>query len=333
VNVNVSNNYRSNYDGSGFNGNHVPGTWTAYIEDDKVYMELTGENWSMGRTFPTAELGTLPTTNEGSFSLTRDAGAMTFKGVFTGGKGIGFYKFAENAGFKSYLEQKGFKDIDDDMMIRVFFTNINKAYFESLKTNGYADVTNEQFKDLVYQNLGPKAMDEYFALFKAENNVHPSLDKIIELRKHGVNARFINGFHDLGYKDISLDKFLELRNHGVNPAYMTSFAELGYKDISPDKALDLRNNGVTVTYIRSLQNIGYKDISLDKAQELRQHGVSAEFIKGFNELGFKNLTLDKAKELREHGVSASYIKNMKSKGNNLSTLDEYIKLRDNGSRN
>src|SRR5258708_1481569 len=80
----------------GNGGNHVPGTWTAYIEDEKVYIEFTGEDWNTGRTFQLSELGALPGTNEGTFSMAREAGTITFKGEFAGGKGHGFYKFAEN---------------------------------------------------------------------------------------------------------------------------------------------------------------------------------------------------------------------------------------------
>ena len=212
---------------SNFGGSHVPGTWVAYIENEKVYIDFTGEDWNSGRSFLLSELGTLPT-NEGTFSLAREAGTVTFKGVFEGGKGHGFYTFAENAAFKSYLQQKGYSGLDKELMLHIFFTDINKSYFEFLKANGYPSVSNGQLKDLAEQNLNRKVMEDYFSLFKTEGWGHPSLGKIVELREHGVNARFVNSFHQMGYKEnIPLDKALELRDHGVSPGIYRQHAKNG----------------------------------------------------------------------------------------------------------
>jgi|SRR6185437_13785550 len=310
---------------------HVPGTWNAYIENEKVYIQFTGEDWNTGRRFTLSELGTLPGADEGTFNVTREAGTVTFKGVFEGGKGHGFYTFAENPSFKSYLEQKGYSTLDKELMLNIFFTDINKNYFEFMKSNGYGSISNNQLKDLAQQDLNRKVMEDYFELFKTESWGHPSLDKVVELREHGVQARFVNSFHQMGYKqNIPLDKALELRDHGVTPEFITSIQKMGYENISLDKATDLRDHGVNPEFISSIQNMGYKDITLDKAQELRDHGVNPEFIKSISELGFKDLSLDKAQELRDHGVNAEFIKKMQDKGLNVHTLDDYIRLRDTG---
>ena len=330
VKVKVTTTERDDDGWSNFGGNHVPGTWMAYIEEERVYIQFTGEDWNTGRSFLLSELGTLPT-NEGTFNVTREAGTVTFKGVFAGGKGHGFYTFAENPAFKSYLEQKGYSGLGKELMLDIFFTDINKSYFEFLKTNGYAEITNSQLKDLAQQNLNRKVMEDYFNLFKTESWGHPSLNKIVELREHGVNARFVNNFHKMGYKEnIPLDRALELRDHGVSPEFITSIQKMGYGDITLERAVNLRDHGVNPEFISSIQNMGYKDITLEKAQELRDHGVNPEFIKSINELGFKDLTLDKAQELRDHGVNAEFIKKIRDKGVKVRTLDDYIRLRDTG---
>lgn len=315
---------------SSFGQRHVPGTWSAYIEDEKIYIDFTGADWNSGRTFLLSDLGTLPTGSEGTFSMTRESGTVTFKGEFESGKGRGFYKFAPNTSFKTYLEQKGYKDLNEELMLHIFFTDINKGYFDFLNVNGYAKVSNNQLKDLAEQDLNRKVMVDYFDLFKAEGYGHQTLDKIVELREHGVNASFVNSFHQMGFKSIPLDKVLELRDHGVTPGFINQFTKMGYKNISLDEAQDLRDHGVSPEFINSIQDMGYKGITLDKAQELRDHGVNVNFIKSIQALGFKDLSLDKAQELVDHGVTASYIQKMKSKGTNSHTLDDYIRLRDNG---
>jgi len=339
---------------------HNPGEWDAVIKDDQVNIQFFGKDWNNGRNFPLAEFGSLPTDKVGEFTLNRESGKMTFKGVFVNHFGHGTYSFQQNAEFKAYLQQKGFTKLDEEMMMSVFFTDINKGYFEFLKENGYPTISNSQLRDLAEQNLTRKVFTDYFSLFKTEDWGHPSLDKIVELREHGVNAHFVNSFAELGYKqkiplekalelrdhgvtaqfitiiqkmgygNITLDKATDLRDHGVNPEYINSIRNLGYKDMSLDRIENLRDHGVSVEFINSMQQMGYKNITLDKAEELRDHGVNPEFIKSIAALGFKDLTLDQAQELRDHGVNAEFIKKMKNKGVKLQTLDDFIKLRDSG---
>src|SRR5882757_3726288 len=113
-----------------FNNNRAPGTWDSVIKDDQVNIQFYGARWSSGRNFPLSELGALPNGKTGEFSLNREAGKMTFKGVFESQFGHGSYQFVENTQFKAYLAQRGYKNLDDQLMLDVFFTDINKAYFD-----------------------------------------------------------------------------------------------------------------------------------------------------------------------------------------------------------
>jgi len=339
--------------------NNAPGTWDAVIKDDEVNIQFYGKHWSNGRNFNVSDFGTLPIDKIGEFSLTREAGKISFKGVFQNHWGHGTFQFDENAGFKTYLAQKGYTDLDYELMFSVFTTDINKAYFDFMKENGYAPISNSQFKDLAEQDMNRKVMEDYFNLFKTESYGHQSLDKIVELREHGVGAKYISSLHQAGYKGFSLDRALELRDHGVTAEYITEIKKLGYPNLTLEKAEELRDHGVSANYIESLhkmgytdvtvdraeglrdhgvsadfissmQKMGYKDITLDRAENLRDHGVSAEFIREISDLGFKDLSLEKAEELRDHGVSAAFIKKMRDKGVKVTTLDDFIKIRDTG---
>jgi hypothetical protein len=345
------------------NGNHswngrAPGTWDATIKNGKVSIQFYGKNWTNERSFAAAEIGTLPTDKIGEFSLTRESGKMIFKGVFQGQWGHGTYKFEENESFKTYLTQKGYTRLDEELMMSVFTTDINKGYFDFMKESGYDQISNSQFRDIAEQDMSRKVLEEYFTLFKAEGYGHQSLDKLVELREHGVSAKYIGSIHAMGYKGFSLDKALELCDHGVTASYIADVRKMakgnvtldqaeslqdhgvssGYvaslKKMDPnmtlEKAQELQDHGVSVGFINSLENMGYKNVSLDKAMELVDHGVSADFIKSINNLGFKNLSLDKAEELVNHGVDATFIKKMKGKGLQLHTLDDYIRLSDTG---
>src|ERR1700744_234025 len=134
--------------------NKPPGTWDAVIKDGIVNIQFYGGDWTDGRNFNVSDFGTLPMDKVGEFSLTREAGKASFKGVFQDHWGHGTYKFEENAAFKSWLAQKGYTGLNEELMFSVFTSNINKAYFDFMKENGYASISNEQFKNLAEEDMG-----------------------------------------------------------------------------------------------------------------------------------------------------------------------------------
>jgi hypothetical protein len=336
-----------------------PGLWSALVRDNKVYIQFGGRHWSSGASFELSELGPLPTDKQGSFTIKRDAGTVTFNGIFEGKRGHGTYSFEEDPTFKSYLSQEGFTSISETLMIHLYFTNINKAYFAFMKENGYTGITMNELKDLAEQNMNQHVMSGYLELFRKDNYGKVSLEKVVELREHGVSPSFIIEFHDMGYGNFSLDKAVALVDHGVNPQFVADMKKIGQQNITLDEAIELRDHGVSVEFVRELTDMGYSNLSLEKAVELIDHGVSANFVKGFRDLGFKDITLDQAVKLVDHGVSVSFvsqfkqfgftdltlkkavdlvdhgvtvefIKRMQDKGLKNMTLDEYIRLRDGG---
>lgn len=336
-----------------------PGVWSAYINKDRVHIQFGGIHWSSGANFDLSELGTLPTGTAGTVTVKRDPGTMTFTGNWSNGAGRGTYVFVADPAFKSYLESEGFREIPDALMIHLFFTNINKAYFAYMKENGYQGITIGQLKDLAYQNMNQHVMSAYVELFKKEGYGKVSLEKMVELREHGVGADFINSLHEAGYahvslekaqeamdhgvtpdfisdmkkagaRDISLDEAIELRDHGVTVEFIKGFRDLGYTDLSLERAQELQDHGVTVEFIREFQKMGYKNVSPDRAQELRDHGVEPSFISGIKGLGFADVSLEKAVELQDHGVTVEFIRRMQEKGLKNLSLDEYVRLRDSG---
>lgn len=157
-----------------------------------------------------------------------------------------------------------------------------------------------------------------------------SLDKLIEMKEHGVTADYILSFRKMGYTNITPDQAIELRDHGVTVEFIREFQQMGWKDISLRTAQRLRDHGVTVEYIQSLVNMGYTPLALDRAVDLRDHGVTTEFIAQLNDLGFSHISLEKAQMLRDHGVTADYIAACKKRFGKLFELNDYIKLRDAG---
>jgi hypothetical protein len=307
-----------------------PGLWSALVVEDLVHIQFGGHHWSSGATFALSELGPLPTDKQGAITVKRDAGTVTFNGIFEGKRGHGTYSFEEDPTFKSYLANEGFSSITDNLMIHLYFTNINKSYFAFMKENGYTGITMSELKKLAEENMNQHVMTGYLELFRKDNYGNVSLDQIVRLREHGVRPSVITRFHEMGYADVPLDKAVELVDHGVDPEFVEDMKKIGQRNITLDEAIRLRDHGVTVEFVKELTDMGYANISLEKAVELVDHGVSANFVRGFRDMGFKDISLDEAVRLVDHGVSVAFVKRMQDKGLKNMSLDEYIRLRDGG---
>lgn len=307
-----------------------PGLWSAVIHGDKVRIEFGGMHWSSTATFDLSELGTLPTGKPGAFTVRRDAGTVTFNGSFDGNRGHGTYAFEQDAGFRSYLAQEGFSDVSDNLMIHLYFTNINKAWFGYVRQNGYTGITMEELKRLATRDMNQEHLAKYIDVFKKDNYGHVSLDMIVRLCDHGATPTFINRIRDLGYTDLSLETAVRLVDHGVNADFIEDMKKAGQKNLSLNEAIELRDHGVSVEYIHGLADAGYPNVTPQEARELVDHGVQADFIKEMRELGFKDMSLDDARRLVDHGVSVDFVKRMQDKGLKNLSLNEYIRLRDGG---
>lgn len=307
-----------------------PGLWSALVIGDQVHIEFGGRHWSSGASFALSETGVLSTDKQGSFTVKRDAGTVTFNGVFEGKRGHGTYAFEEDPTFKSYLAQEGFTSITESLMIHLYFTNINKAYFAFMKENGYTGITMKELKELAEQNMNQHIMTNYLELFQKDNYGKVTLEKIVALRDHGVDPEFVADMKKIGQRDITLDEAIELRDHGVSVTFIRELTDMGYANISLEKAVELVDHGVSANFVKGFRDLGFKDITLDQAVRLVDHGVSVSFMNQFKQLGFADLTLKKAVELVDHGVTAEFVKRMQDKGLKNLTLDEYIRLRDGG---
>jgi hypothetical protein len=307
-----------------------PGLWSALVVGDQVHIQFGGHHWSSGASFALSEVGPLPTDKQGSFTVKRDAGTVTFNGIFDGKRGHGTYAFEADPTFSSYLAQEGFTSISETLMIHMYFTNINRAYFAFMKENGYTGITLNELKALAEENMNQHVMSNYLELFRKDNYGKVSLERVVQLREHGVSPSVIVRFHEIGYTDVPLDKAVELVDHGVDPDFVEDMKKIGQRDITLDEAIELRDHGVSVEFVRKLTDMGYMNVSLEKAVELVDHGVSANFVRGFRDMGFKDISLDEAVRLVDHGVSVAFVKRMQDKGLKNMSLDEYIRLRDGG---
>ena len=130
------------------NNSHIKteGNWFATIKGDKISMQFRDDNDANsynGNTFQISEFSNLPKDNPGTFTLTREAGTMTFTGKFDGDKGMGTYKFTPDKTYADNMRREGINvPTDGDIMV-FFFVNIKVSYVQMLKQNGYTNLDKD----------------------------------------------------------------------------------------------------------------------------------------------------------------------------------------------
>ncbi len=307
------------------------GYWNATIKGDEVEVSFQTKtatsNWNSTHTFKKSEFSALPT-SESDFTLTREAGTMAFKGKFEGNEGYGKYTFSENTDFKTYLEKEGIEGVKESMMVHLFMSNINRDYIAFLKQNGYKDITKSNLQDLAIHGLTKEVLTSYFATF---NKQDLSLNKVVELKIHGVDAKYKKDLNDAGYIDVPTDQIVEAKIHGINGDYLKDLATSGYKNPSLQDVIEFKIHGVNGAFIKKMQAATERELSHNDIVEAKIHGIDANFVNSYKDMGFKNLNIQKAIEFKIHGVTADFVANLNKMGYEDMSASKVVELKIHGA--
>jgi hypothetical protein len=344
------------------NGMETEGNWFATIKGNTVNVQFkSDENDNSNSTFQLNEFKDLPRDKQGTFTLTREAGTMTFIGKFEGDKGMGTYKFTANKEYGTAMRKEGI-DLDDDEDFMVFFMiNVKQSYMQMLKKKGYNKLDKDQLiplaaldvneayitsikqaiPDIDLDNLVPfksLGIDKaYIEEIRKSGYKDLSPGNIIALKSQGIDAKYIKDFHsstnskknneDADNAGDAEDDIIAFKSLNIDQAFIDSFKKLGYNDLSNDDLMALKSLNVTPEYINSFEKAGYKNIKTEDLFALKSLNVTPELIVQYKDLGFNDLDLNDVVGAKAVGATPSFIKSMKGKGHDFKSLDKYISLK------
>jgi len=342
-------------------GMETEGSWFATIKGNTVNIQFKSDENNSNSTFQLNEFNDLPKDKQGTFTLTREAGTMTFTGKFEGDKGMGTYKFTTNKEYGTAMRKEGV-DLEDDEDFMVFFMiNVKQSYVQMLKKNGY----NNLDKDEVIPLAALEVNEGYITSIK-QAIPDIDLDDLVPFKSLGIDKAYIEEIRKSGYKDLSPGNIIALKSQGIDAkyikdfkssanskknnkeaddaddtdddviafkslnidqAFIDSYKKIGYNDLSNDDLMALKSLNVTPEYINSFEKAGYKNIEPDDLFALKSLNVTPELIIQYKDLGFNNLNLDDIVGAKAVGATPSFIKSMKGKGHDFKSLDKYISLK------
>lgn len=347
-------------------GMKTDGNWFAVIKNNTVEITFkSDEDSSSSNTFQLSELSSIPRDKEGEFTLTREAGTMSFTGKFEGERGMGTYKFTSNKEYSTAMRKEGVELKENDLIV-FFLINIKVSYAQMLKKNGFKDLDKDQIiplaalevdqayitsikksiPDIDLENLVPfksLGIDNAF-IEEIRNSGYKDVSpgNIIALKSQGIDAKYINDFRSSTKNenkaenkssknedddDDSDDNIIAFKALNIDKAFIDSFKALGYNNISKSDLIAMKSLNVTPEYIKSFQNAGYKNIEAENLIALKSQEVTPDLVNEYKSLGFDDFDLEEIVGAKATGTTPSYIKSMRSKGYNFKSLDRYIALK------
>lgn len=308
-----------------FFGDGRSGVWEGKIENDQVCMTLSSRahnlQWVNGSCFPKSDFSALPQ-QEGEFTLSREAGTITFKGKFEGNEGYGRFTFATNQLFADWLTQQGVEDVNDNLLIHLFFANFGKDYVLFLKEEGFDFIDADDLTNLAVHEVTPAKIKEYQAMTTALNAGKPDIDEMVTFKVHDIDQAFVEQMTKTGFKDLSLDDIVNAKIHEIDPAYVKQCRDMGFENLSFDDVLNFRIHDINPQYLAELKSAGLSMLSADDIVNMSIHEVSAATIVEFKKMGLEDVSNDDIINFNIHEITPEMVAEFKKLGfEDLSTDD------------
>jgi hypothetical protein len=334
------------------------GNWFATIKGNEVDLQLkSGEKDNSSSTFQLSEFNDLQRDKQGTFTLTREAGTITFTGKFEGDKGTGTYKFTADKNYQAAMLKEGIKITDDDLMV-FFMVNIKQSYVQMVKQKGYTNPDKDQLIPLVALDVN----ESYIASIK-QAIPDIDLDNLVPFKSLGIDKAYIEEIRKSGYKDLTPGNIIALKSQGIDgkfiadvrsaakannnsendsnsdddvlafkalnidKAYINSLKEAGYDHLSNDDLIAMKSLNVKAEYIRDFQKAGFANIAPDDLIALKSQNITPVLVQQYKDLGFTNLKMDDIIGANATGATPAFIKSMKGKGHDFKNLEKYIELK------
>ncbi|WP_316770024.1 M56 family metallopeptidase [Pedobacter frigiditerrae] len=298
------------------------GTWFATIKNDKInirFEDEEGNNNYSNSEFLLSEFKNLPTTEKGTFSLTRDAGTIQFTGKFDGNAGMGNYEFKVDDSFFNFLEKEGVTANKEKDGMVFYMVKLDKDFVKMLRNQGYTKFSKNDLIPL----CAMKVTGEYIASLKNAGLDNLSLQDIIPLKALNVDAAFIKDIKNSGYKNITASKLITLKAQGIDGEFLRNAKNASDKETASTKTKSPKINTRTDHKTSGEDD---DDEELGMAIAKKALNITAEFVKTFTAAGF-NFSDGELLAMKSLGVTPEYCKSFEGIGPDKLGAEAFISLK------
>jgi hypothetical protein len=256
------------------------------------------------------------------FTYVQDVATVECQGTFGWGRGTGSFTITANPRFAAELNGMGFASPDHEQIFLLLVTGTSLDFIREVH-NAHIASSLQDVLDMAAHGVNAQYIHDVtrtgYRDLKAQD--------YIAMRDHGVEARFIQELKDAGYQ-IDSDQVIQLKDHGVDSGFMHALGTYGLKPNAGD-LVSLRDHGVTPDYLRDLRDAGYDTVRSEEIIALRDHGVGREFVLATHDLGYR-FTPGELVEMHDHGVDGKYLRTIRDSGMKNLSAEQIVRLHDHG---
>jgi beta-lactamase regulating signal transducer with metallopeptidase domain len=197
------------------------------------------------------------------------------------------------------------------------------SFLEEMDKAGYHNLSVDQLIALKIHGVNADFIRDIRAA-----GYQPTAEQLVTLKIHAITPQYIQQFKSRDWK-LDIDRLVALRIHGVDPAQLDQMASLGYK-LNPDEAVAMRIHGVTPEFISHTKELGLGNPTFEQLMALKIHGADAQFLNGMKEAGIRGLSFDTLVALKIHGADPRQVKELADLGFKNLSAEEVVATRIHG---
>jgi beta-lactamase regulating signal transducer with metallopeptidase domain len=118
-----------------------------------------------------------------------------------------------------------------------------------------------------------------------------------------VNPRgsFLAALVAAGYGDLSVDEIIGLKDHGIDARFLADLSQSGWEKMSAHDMIEMHDHGVTGEFLRALHDAGFQHLQIRDVIQAFEQGVRPGTLKEAAQYG-THLTLAQIVKLKQAGV-------------------------------
>jgi hypothetical protein len=257
-----------------------------------------------------------------TFQLRGDGGEIRCQGGFLLGVGSGSLKIVADRAVLANLSSYGYRDPSGDEVVELI---LRKVTFEFVREVERVCSTCSSVSDVL--RLVNSGLDRTYLRELQETTTGTySIGELLELRSHGVAARFVKGMKDSVY-DASVQSIVELYDSGVPVVFARQIHECGYQ-VSARELIALHAHGVGAELICTASSL-HRPRRVDDLVRLQSAGIPSMFLREVAAL-MPDTQVDDVIRLHNGGVSTQFIRDLSSCLGRSVSPGEALGLHDRG---
>ncbi|HEV7508351.1 MAG TPA: M56 family metallopeptidase [Thermoanaerobaculia bacterium] len=267
----------------------IAGGWSGELQGDQVRLEVKVRKGPLSHftavdSYAVSQLVGFTQGPSTHFELRLDSGTFSFQGSFEGGRGRGAVTFRPNPQFARNV---GVPFTSSDLLELAVY-DVPSGYAREMKDLGLVAYPRENLNG--WEGFTRDLMGRR----------EPPVERLIELRSHGVTPGFVRGMQAAGYADLGPGELIELYRHDVDPVWAKGIHETLYGPLPAFRLVELHDRDVTPEWLHGVVQV-YPRVGADDVIALRVHGVDGDFIRAAQSRNRQMLTVPEILALHARG--------------------------------